>query len=112
MKIITNICLLLILVAGYQDQVSTMSAAPTEISGRLDAALAMKNNTARHNTLVQVGQDAAEAGEGDVVLKVIALIDAGSSHDNLCSMCSKERGRNYFPISTGRWHRFVVPFGA
>ncbi len=70
-----------------------MSAAPTEISGRLDAALAMKNNTARHNTLVQVGQDAAEAGEGDVVLKVIGLIDAGSSHDNLCSMCSKSLAR-------------------
>ena len=25
---------------------------------------------------------------------------------------TKERCRNYFPISTGRWHRFVVPFGA
>lgn len=66
-----------------------MTPPPSEMSSRLDAALAMKADTSRHNTLVRVAQDAAEAGDGDVVLKAIAAIDAGTARDNLCSTCSK-----------------------
>ncbi len=89
LKTITNICLLLILVAGCPGQSSTKTAPTTEMSGRLDAALAMEKNTARHNTLVNVAREAAEAGDSDVVLKAIEAIDAGTAHDNLCSTCSE-----------------------
>ena len=93
MKIVTSICLLFILVTGCQDPASTMTAPPTEISGRLDAALAMKEDTARHNTLVKLAQDAAEAGDGDVVLKAIEAVDAGTARDNTCAICSEALAR-------------------
>ena len=89
LKIITNTCLLLTFIAGCQQPVSTMSAPKTEMTGRLEAALAMENDTARHNALAQVAQDAVEAGDGDVVLKAIAAIDDGTAHDNLRSTCSE-----------------------
>ena len=89
MKIFANICLLLSFIAGCQQPVSTMSAPKTEMTGRLEAALTMKKGAARHNALVHVAQDAAEAGDGDVVLKAIAAIDDGTAHDNLCSTCSE-----------------------
>jgi hypothetical protein len=89
LHIITNICLLLLLVTGCQDQNTTKSSPQTEMSGRLEAALAMEKGTSRHNTLCGVATDAAKAGEVDVVLKAIAEIDAGTQHDNLCSQCSE-----------------------
>ena len=60
-----NACLLLTLFVGCQDPTPTTTVPPTEMSGRLDAALAMNKDTARHNTLVKLAQDAAEAGDGD-----------------------------------------------
>lgn len=60
----------------------------SELSGRLEAALAMKDGTSRHNTLVKLADNAARAGDGDVVLKAIAAVDAGTSRDNLCAKCS------------------------
>lgn len=48
----------------------------------------MKNDTARHNTLVKLAEDAAHAGNGDVVLKAIAAVDAGTARDNTCAICS------------------------
>jgi hypothetical protein len=92
-KIGTSICLLLILVAGCQDPASTMTAPPTEISGRLGAALEMKKGTARHNTLVRLAQDAAEAGDGNVVFKAIEAVDAGTARDNTCAICSAALAR-------------------
>jgi hypothetical protein len=89
LKVITNICLLLVLVTGCQDQASTKSSPQTEMSGRLDAALAMEKGTSRHNALSRCATDAAEAGEVDIVLKAIAAIGAGTARDNLCSVCSE-----------------------
>jgi hypothetical protein len=87
--IITNIFLLLFLFTGCKDQGATKSSPPTELSGRLDAALAMKEGTSRHNTLVKLAEDAAKAGDGDTVLKAIAEVDAGISRDNTCAICSE-----------------------
>ena len=93
MKVVTGFCLLLILVSGCDDPASTTTASPAGISGRLDAALAMQGDTARHNALVKLAQDAAEAGDGDVVLKAIEAIDAGTARDNTCAMCSEALAR-------------------
>lgn len=96
--IITNIFLLLFLFTGCKDQGATKSSPPTELSGRLDAALAMKEGTSRHNTLVKLAEDAAKAGDGDTVLKAIAEVDAGTSRDNTCAICSEalaKQGKTY-----------------
>ena len=85
--------MLLILVAGCKDPASTTTAPPTEIQGRLDAALAMKGDTARHNALVKLAQDAAEAGDAYVVLKAIEAVDAGTARDNTCAICSEALAR-------------------
>ena len=87
--IITNMFLLLFLFTGCEDQGATKSSPPTELSGRLAAALAMKEGTSRHNTLVKLAEDAAKAGDGDIVLKAIAEVDAGTSRDNTCAICSE-----------------------
>jgi hypothetical protein len=92
-KVVTGVCLLLILVSGCDDPASTTTASPAGISGRLDAALAMQGDTVRHNALVKLAQDAAEAGDGDVVLKAIEAIDAGTARDNTCAMCSEALAR-------------------
>jgi hypothetical protein len=89
LKISISFCLLLVLALGCQGQVSTQSPAPTAMSGRLDAALAMKVGTSRHNALVKLAEEAANAGDGDVVLKAIAAVDAGTARDNTCSICSQ-----------------------
>lgn len=96
--IITNIFLLLFLFTGCKDQGATKSSPPTELSGRLDAALAMKEGTSRHNTLVKLAEDAAKAGDGDTVLKAIAEVDAGTLRDNTCAICSEalaKQGKTY-----------------
>ena len=93
MKIVTSICLRLILVTGCQDPAAPVTAPPTEISGRLGAALEMKKGTARHNTLVKLAQDAAEAGDGNVVFKAIEAVDAGTARDNTCAICSEALAR-------------------
>jgi hypothetical protein len=67
------------------------------MAGRLNAALAMEEGTARHNTLVQCAKDAAEAGDGDVVLKAIAAISEGAARDNLCAMCSESLAKQGNP---------------
>jgi hypothetical protein len=87
--IITNIFLLLFLFTGCKDQGATKSSPPTELSGRLDAALAMKEGTSRHNTLVKLAEDAAKVGDGDTVLKAIAQVDQGTARDNTCAICSE-----------------------
>jgi hypothetical protein len=92
-KIVTGICLLLILVAGCDDPASTTNAPPSETSGRLDAVLAMKEDVARHNALVKLAQDAAEAGAGDAVLRAIDAVDAGTARDNTCAICSEALAR-------------------
>jgi hypothetical protein len=48
----------------------------------------MKDDTARHNTLVTLAENAAKVGEGDVVLRAIAAVDAGTARDNTCAICS------------------------
>ena len=48
----------------------------------------MKDGTSRHNTLVKLAEDAAQAGNGVVVLKAIAAVDAGTARDNTCAICS------------------------
>ena len=49
----TTICLLLLLLAGCDRQVTVTGTGTSEFSGRLEAALAMEiNGIARHNTLV------------------------------------------------------------
>ena len=55
----------------------------------MDAALAMKEGTSRHNTLVKLAEDAAKAGDGDIVLKAIAEVDPGTARDNTCAICSE-----------------------
>ncbi len=87
--IITNMFLLLFLFSGCKDQGATKSSPPTELSGRLDAALAMKEGTSRHNMLVKLAEDAANAGDGDTVLKAIAQVDPGTARDNTCAICSE-----------------------
>jgi hypothetical protein len=89
LKNITRIGLLLVLFAGCYRQVPTTLTPATELSGRLEAAVAMKNDTARHNTLVTLAESAAQAGDGDIVLKAIAAVDAGTARDNTCAICSK-----------------------
>lgn len=84
MRNITRICLLLVLFAGCDRQVP----ATSEFSGRLEAALAMKDGTARNNTLVKLAESAAQAGDGDVVLNAIAAVEAGTGRDNTCAVCS------------------------
>jgi hypothetical protein len=84
MRNIIRICLLLVLFAGCDRQVP----ATSEFSGRLEAALAMKSGTARHNTLVKLAESAAQAGDGDVVLNAIAAVDEGTARDNTCAVCS------------------------
>ena len=84
------VSLLLFAVLGCRDPGSNEANAPrSELGGRLDAALAMEEGVARHNTLVRCARAAAKAGEGDVVLEAIAAIDAGVSRDNLCAQCSE-----------------------
>jgi hypothetical protein len=85
---ITRIFLLLVLFAGGDGQVPATVTGTSEFSGRLEAALAMKDGTARHNTLVNLAENAAQAGDGDIVIKTIAAVDAGTSRDNLCAICS------------------------
>ena len=87
--IIKNMFLLLFLFPGCKDQGATKSSPPTELSGRLDAALAMKEGNSRHNTLVKLAEDAAKTGDGDTVLKAIAHVDAGTARDNTCAICSE-----------------------
>jgi TRAP-type C4-dicarboxylate transport system substrate-binding protein len=87
--IITHCFLLLCLVSGCKDQGSAQNPPQTELSGKLDAALAMNEGTSRHNTLVKLAEDAAKAGDGDLVLKVIAEVDAGTARDNTCAICSE-----------------------
>lgn len=87
--IITNMFLLLFLFTGCKEQGATMSSPPTVLSGKLEAALAMKEGTSRHNTLVKLAEEAANAGDGDIVLKVIAEVDAGTARDNTCAICSE-----------------------
>jgi hypothetical protein len=53
----------------------------------------MKKDTARHNTLVKLAQDAAEAGDGNVVFKAIEAVDAGTARDNTCAICSEALAR-------------------
>jgi hypothetical protein len=84
----TRICLLLLLLAGCDHQVPVTGTGTSEFSGRLEAALAMENGTAKHNTLVKLAENAAQAGDGDVVLKAIAAVDAGTFRDNTCAICS------------------------
>jgi hypothetical protein len=88
LKNITRICLLLVLFAGCHSQQTPTSTSTSEFSGRLDAALAMKEGTARHNTLVKLAESAAQASDGDVVLKAIAAVDAGTARNNTCAICS------------------------
>lgn len=85
---ITRICLLLVLFAGCGRAVPATVTGSSEFSGRLEAALAMKDGTARHNTLVKLAENAAEAGDGNVVLDAIAAVDAGTARDNTCAACS------------------------
>ncbi len=59
----------------------------SEIEGRFEAALAMENDTSRHNTLVRLAEDAANAGYGELVLNVIAEVDAGTARNNTCAIC-------------------------
>lgn len=87
--IISNLFLLLSVCIGCKDQGATKSSPTTELSGRLDAALAMKEGTSRHNTLVMLAEDAAKAGDGDTVLKAIAQVDARTARDNTCVICSE-----------------------
>jgi hypothetical protein len=87
--IITHCFLLLCLISGCKDQGATKNPPQTELSGKLDAALAMKEGTSRHNTLVKLAEDAAKAGDGDIVLKAIAEVDAGTARDNTCAICSE-----------------------
>jgi hypothetical protein len=87
--IITHCFLLLCLISGCKDKGSTKNPPQTELSGKLDAALAMKEGTSRHNTLVKLAEDAAKAGDGDIVLKAIAEVDAGTARDNTCAICSE-----------------------
>jgi hypothetical protein len=62
--------LLILAVLGCQEHGRRPQDAPrTEMQGRLEAALAMDEGVARHNMLVQCARDAAEAGDGDVVLE-------------------------------------------
>jgi hypothetical protein len=79
---------MLTLLSGCHVQEPAASTSTSEFSGRLDAALAMKEGTARHNTLVKLAENAAHAGNGDVVLKAIAAVDAGTARDNTCAVCS------------------------
>lgn len=85
---ITRIFLLLVLFAGCDRQVPATAPGTSEFSGRLEAALAMKNGTSRHNTLVKLAENAAQAGDGEVVIKTIAAVDAGTARDNTCAICS------------------------
>lgn len=55
----------------------------------------MNEDVARHNALVKLAQDAAEAGDGDVVLRAIEAVDAGTARDNTCAMCSEALARNH-----------------
>jgi hypothetical protein len=85
---IYKICLLLVLFAGCDRQVPATVTGTSDFSGRLEDALAMKNGTAQHNTLVKLAENAAQAGDGDVVLKTIAAVDSGTFRDSTCAICS------------------------
>jgi len=87
--IITNMFILLFLFSGCKDQGATNGSPSTELSGRLDAALAMKEGNSRCNTLVKLAEDAAKAGDGNTVLKAIVHVDAGTARDNTCAICSE-----------------------
>ncbi|QDV30148.1 hypothetical protein Spb1_20760 [Planctopirus ephydatiae] len=85
---ISRILLLLVLFTGCVRQEPAPVAGTTELSGRLEAALAMKDGTAKHNTLVKLAENAAQAGDGEVVLNAIAAVDTGTARDNTCAICS------------------------
>ena len=91
MRVFTLILLCQLSVSGCQHQPagSVQVAAPAnEMAGRLEAALAMQEGTARHNSLVQVAELAAEKGDGDVVLRAISAVDEGTARNNLCATCA------------------------
>ncbi len=93
MTTLTKLCLLLAFAVGCNGPTPITSGPSTKMSGRLESALAMKDDTSRHNTLVKLAEDAAQAGNGDVVLKAIAAVDAGTARDNTCAICSGELAR-------------------
>jgi len=79
----------LLAVAVYQATMVPQKVVSSDIEVRFQAALALENDTARHNTLVRLAQDAANAGDGDLVLKVIKHVNAGTARSNTCAICSE-----------------------
>ena len=89
MKIVAVSFCLLLLVAGCQSQSSAQSSTPpSEMAGRLNAALEIDDETARLNAVIKVAEDSAEAGDGEVVLQAISEIKEGVARDNVCATCS------------------------
>lgn len=88
LKILTNICLVLCLTTACRDTTTKPNSLQTELSDKLNAALAMDKGTPRHNTLCQIATEAASAGEVDLVFKAITEIDP-NHRNNLLSTCSK-----------------------
>ena len=95
MKNVVVIFCLLLVAGGCQSQSLSEADAPrSEMAGRLDAALEIKDETARLNALIRVAEDSAEAGDGDVVLQAIAEIREGTARDNVSETCSEYLARS------------------
>jgi len=62
---------------------------PSEAQGRLSAALALENDTARHNALLRCAEFAAEQGDAAVVATAISKVKKETARNNLGLTCSQ-----------------------
>ncbi len=84
-----GLAVIALIIPAYQARQTPKKVVSSEFAGRFEAVLAMENDTSRHNTLVRLAEDAANAGDGDLVLKVIEHVEAGTARSNTCAICSE-----------------------
>lgn len=62
---------------------------PTEMEFRLDAALQLEEGADRHNALKACAENAAKAGEFNVICKAISQVSKNATRENLRATCSE-----------------------
>jgi len=67
---------------------STSNQSPAALNGRLEAALGLTDSDKRDVALVKVAEDAATAGEAEVVKKALSRVTDSSKKDEAAEYCA------------------------
>ena len=62
--------------------------SPGALADRVEAALAISNSPQKDQALQQVAEDAAEAGEGEIVRKALSGMNNGPQRDQAAQQCA------------------------